>query len=82
MPSRWSFEGLLLSEAAERPKSPTPDVAVANPPPIKPSVDIAEAYFPKKTDRMGVHACVFALGTMFVLLVLTIQTALRLRDVH
>ena len=95
MPSRWSFEGLLLSEAAERPKSPTVDATIANPPksseeapsesklaPNKPSVDIAEAYFPKKTDRMGVRACVFALGTMFVLLVLTIQTALRSRDVH
>ena len=95
MPSRWSFEGLLLSEAAERPKSPTVDAAIANPPkapaeapaeskpaPNKPSVDIAEVYFPKKTDRMGVRACVFALGTMFVLLVLTIQTTLRSRDVH
>ena len=95
MPSRWSFEGLLLSESTARPKSPMADAAIANPPkapaeapaeskpaPNKPSVDIAEAYFPKKTDRMGVRACVFALGTMFVLLVLTIQTALRSREVH
>lgn len=97
MPSRWAFEGLLLIEAAERPKSPVMGTAGVNPPnapanapaelaskpsPIKPSVDIAETYFPGKTDRMGVRACAFALGAMFVLLVLTIQTALRLRDVH
>ncbi len=84
MPSRWSFEGLLLLESVERSKSPTPDVPVANAPqaPSKPSVDIAEAYFPKKTDRMGARACVFALSTMLVLLVLTIQTAFRSRDVH
>lgn len=84
MPSRWSFEGLLLLEAAERPKSPTPNAAIPNPPqaPIKPSVDIAEVYFPKETDRMEMRACVFALATMFVLLVLTIQIVLRSRDVH
>ncbi len=97
MPSRWAFEGLLLIEAAERPKSPAINLAGANPSDAttkdaaepaskhsraKPSVDIAEAYFQGKTDRMGIRASVFALGAMFVLLILTIQTALRMRDVH
>ncbi len=80
MPSRWSFEGLLLSESADRAKSPADPQT--DPAATKPSVDIAEVYFPKKSDRMGQRACVFALCTMLALFVLTIQTALRLRDVH
>jgi hypothetical protein len=84
MPSRWSFEGLLLLESTERPKSPKPIMPVANArqAPPKPIVDIAEAYFPKKTDRMGLIACVFALGTMLVLLVTSIRFTLRSRDKH
>lgn len=84
MPSRWSFEGLLLLESAERPTSPPSDVAIPNPPqaPIKPKVDVAEVYFPKETDRRGVRASVIALATMLALLVLSIQAALRSRDVH
>ena len=97
MPSRWSFEGLLILESAERPKSPTVDATIASPrkasvdaptksnskpAPNELSVDIAEAYFPKKTDRMGLFLCVFALGAMLVLLVVTIQFTLRSRDNH
>lgn len=97
MPSRWSFEGLLLSEATVRPKSPgigmdlaepgnSSDDAPGVPPPMstptKQAVDIAELYFPRNTDRMGVRACVFALGTMLFVLVVTVHGALRSRDVH
>ena len=97
MPSRWSFEGLLLSEAAVRPKSPgngmplaqpnsTSDHTVGSPPPnptpTNQGVDIGELYFPRSTDRMGIRACVFALGMMLCMLVVTIQTSLRSRDVH
>lgn len=97
MPSRWSFEGLLLTESAARPKktaielpgSPLVNQSVdgasetGSTPIHAPSqVDIAEAYFPKKTGRTGAISCVGALGAMLVMFVLTIQTALRSRDVH
>ena len=97
MPSRWSFEGLLLVESVARPKSTAielPGFPLVNQPaggvsepaskpiPAPSQVDIAEAYFPKKTDRAGVISCVGALGAMLVMFLLAIQTALRSRDVH
>jgi len=51
-PSRWAFEGLLISEAEARDRSEP--------------VDLAEAYFPRRTDRMGPKADAMALGSMLI----------------
>ena len=61
VPSRWAFEGLLLLEA----EAPTTSQSSA---PSTPSVpaDIAEPYFPAKTERMGPEADALALATMLI----------------
>ena len=51
-PSRWAFEGLLVSESVAR------DSTEAG--------DLAEEYFPSETDRMGPKADALALGSMLV----------------
>ena len=67
-PSRWAFEGLLVSEAASRPATlPAPaDAAKAD---SAVGRDLAEAYFPAEDDRMGPRADAMALGSMLVGLV-------------
>ncbi len=51
-PSRWAFEGLLVSESAARESTG--------------AGDLAEGYFPSETDRMGPRADALALGSMLV----------------
>jgi len=60
LPSRWACEGLALLEADQR-------QAAANTGGSDPAIDhdLAEDYFPARTDRMGVKADVMALGAMF-----------------
>ena len=60
-PSRWAFEGLLLSESGRRP-GPEP----ADGPGSTPEKDLAEDYFPAESDRMGPKADAMALGAMLV----------------
>jgi pSer/pThr/pTyr-binding forkhead associated (FHA) protein len=52
VPQRWAFEGLLLLEAG-RAETPGQD-------------DVAEAYFPAETERMGVRADGIALAAMLL----------------
>jgi pSer/pThr/pTyr-binding forkhead associated (FHA) protein len=61
MPSRWAFEGLLLLEAEQRP-SPMGDPGSK---PI-PDPDLAENFFPERSERMGPGADATALGCMLV----------------
>ncbi len=61
IPSRWAFEGLALLEADQRQVARS---AGGSDPAIDP--DLAEDYFPARTDRMGVRADVMALGAMFI----------------
>jgi ABC-type multidrug transport system ATPase subunit len=44
--------------------------------------DMAEAYFPRETERMGARACVLALTSILILLLAAIHVILRSRDVH
>ncbi len=91
VPSRWSFEALLVLESTERQKSAprsitsasltSPDAA-AGPAVVKPDFDIAEFYFPRNSERRGVPFCLFALGAMAVLLLLVIQVTLHSRDLN
>jgi ABC transport system ATP-binding/permease protein len=82
-PSRWAFEGLVLLEAEKRPLAPEaagsealqPGVALASAP-----RDMAEAYFPVESDRMGPRASVIALAGTLVFLVALIAVILRSRD--
>ena len=60
-PSRWAFEGLLLSGSDRRPKP-----EAADRPDFAPSKDLAEAYFPAESDRMGPLADAMALGSMLI----------------
>jgi pSer/pThr/pTyr-binding forkhead associated (FHA) protein len=58
-PSRWAFEGLLVSESESQ---ATPESSkVAKPDQVG---DIAEEYFPIKEDRMGARADAMALALM------------------
>jgi ABC-type multidrug transport system permease subunit len=93
MPSRWAFESLLLMEAQERPKfSPPPLPAAAETfsraaapaatRTAQPRDDMAEAFFPADSQRMGVASGVTSLAAMLVVLAATIWFALRLRDIH
>ena len=52
-PSRWAFEGLLVAESEVRPMPET-------------TSDLAEAYFPAETDRMGPRADAMALASMLI----------------
>jgi pSer/pThr/pTyr-binding forkhead associated (FHA) protein len=61
MPSRWAFEGLLLLESEQRP-SPT---GLAGSEPIR-DADLAEGFFPAKSERMGPTADATALGCLLV----------------
>jgi ABC-type multidrug transport system ATPase subunit len=82
-PSRWAFEGLIVLESERRPLAPTPavaDPAVSIASAAAVTQDIAEAYFPAESDRMGPWAAVIALGGMFVFLILLVAVILRARD--
>ena len=57
-PSRWAFEGLLVSEAEARPM-----VEASKDGPAR---DLAEDYFPVETDRMGMKADALALASMLL----------------
>lgn len=61
VPSRWAFEGLLLSGASHR-SGPGADVGLD--PTLK--GDLAEGYFPAEFDRMGPGADAMALGAMLI----------------
>ena len=61
LPSRWAFEGLVLLEADQRQVATS---AGGSDPVI--DHDLAEDYFPARTDRMGVKADAMALGAMFI----------------
>lgn len=89
MPSRWAFEGLLLLEARNRPNQPPlPEGAIPGAPPARPvpsdeaPADMAERFFPRDTDRMGVVASTVSLMAMLMLLTGVIYGVLRTRDVH
>lgn len=91
MPSRLAFEGLLVLEAGSRPNYEPPRSLI----PALPGSghqepkqrgqrreDMAEGWFPAETERIGVGACVLALGGMFVLLIGAILAILRQRDIN
>jgi hypothetical protein len=61
VPSRWTFEGLLLLESAQR-----GEIARAEDPHAAPIKDPADYYFPIDSERMGVKADVLALGAMLI----------------
>ena len=61
VPSRWIFEGLLLLEADARPSLATAAESNSNSPP-----DFAEAYFPARTERMGLMADLWAMVLLLV----------------
>jgi pSer/pThr/pTyr-binding forkhead associated (FHA) protein len=56
-PSRWVFEGLILLESE---RTPAPKAIESE------SGDLAESYFPVRTDRSGGMAAALALGLTFV----------------
>jgi hypothetical protein len=61
VPTRWTFEGLLLLESYQQPvtvSDPESDTAAGR--------DLAEEFFPAKTDRMGLRADALALVSMLI----------------
>jgi pSer/pThr/pTyr-binding forkhead associated (FHA) protein len=61
VPTRWTFEGLLLLESYQQPvtvSAPESESAAGR--------DVAEEFFPAETDRMGVKADALALVTMLI----------------
>jgi ABC-type multidrug transport system ATPase subunit len=84
-PSRWAFEGLIVLESDQRPLAPAVPAATADPAVAAPFAairDVAEAYFPAKTDRMGPRAAAIALGGTLVFLLGLIAAILRARDLY
>ena len=71
MPSRWAFEGLLLIESDRRPPPEVEDGS--DPKQDAQDADLAEAFFPAQTERMGPRADATALGSL--LIALTAATA-------
>ncbi len=64
VPTRWTFEGLLLLESYQQPvtiSAPESDTVAGR--------DVAEEFFPAVSDRMGVKADALALVTMLIGLV-------------
>src|SRR5262249_8182720 len=77
-PTRWAFEGLLLSEAAARPTFRPPA-----PPGIPPERrDVAEAFFPDGAERGSAAGSAALLGGMLAGGVLLVIGVLRSRDIH
>ncbi len=63
IPSRWAFEGLLLLETDTHATSQPPLAASTRSTPV---VDMAERFFPAKTERMGPEADALALAAMLI----------------
>lgn len=85
MPSRWSFEGMVLLESSQRPhyKPPVLPVGPGEKQEEPEEIDMAELFFPKKDDhRTSVARCTQILATMLVLLAGGIIAILRVRDIH
>ena len=61
VPTRWTFEGLLLLDRIRRPVTVNPPDQTQ-----RPGRDVAEEFFPAETDRMGVKADALALVTMLI----------------
>ena len=69
MPTRWAFEGLLLLESPHHPTMEDPGAGAAV------DQDLAEAYFPADSQRMGPLTDLTALGSMLVGLTLALVIA-------
>ena len=85
IPSRWTFESLLVLEAAERPlwTPPVPATQAGTPNTSEhPPQDMAEKHFPADSERMGARAGTLALAGMLVALIMLNNGILRMRDVH
>lgn len=90
MPSRWTFEALLLAEAEYKPKLKVPDQAASAEMPAVASEaqhasrrhDIAESFFPEQSERMGGRAAALALGLTLVVCIAGVAAILRSRDIH
>jgi pSer/pThr/pTyr-binding forkhead associated (FHA) protein len=65
LPSRWTFEGLLLLEADRRPPQVVPEGPEPEPE-SDPDHDLAADFFPAATERMGIRADAMALGFMLI----------------
>jgi hypothetical protein len=61
MPTRWAFEGVLLLESPHH----RPPATVDEPLPT-PNRDLAEDFFPAKSERMGPRADAMALASMLI----------------
>jgi ABC transport system ATP-binding/permease protein len=84
MPSRWAFEGMLVMESRRRPVLYLGDLPGhgAVPAGSDRQEDMAEHFFPAKTDRLGVVASCLALMLTFGLVVGGVYACLRFRDVR
>lgn len=69
LPSRWAFEGLLLLESERYPWSVIQEGPASAGTEASWNNDLAEAYFPAESERMGVGADTTALAAMLVGLV-------------
>lgn len=87
VPSHWAFEGLLVAEASERPRSPLPAVSSGvrpperDPAPPDPPADAAERHFPAGS-RSSPALVRTVLGGMAALLAIAMAAVLVLRDVR
>jgi pSer/pThr/pTyr-binding forkhead associated (FHA) protein len=61
MPSRWAFEGMLLLESPHHPAPASAAESTADPAP-----DLAEEFFPARSEQMGATADGLALGFFLV----------------
>lgn len=91
MPSRWAFEAAILVESEVRPKWSPPNLSTASDASSSPRAqdemvdkprDMAEAFFPVETDRMGIPAGVVALLGMVAVLTIAAASILLSRDTH
>jgi hypothetical protein len=64
LPARWAFEGLLVLESDHHDRLPL--AAAASNPGRDGESDLAEAYFPGDSERMGARADAMALMFMFI----------------
>jgi len=91
MPTRWAFEGLIVTEAEHRgdtvsvpeaasTTSDRPDEPSTMPAPKE--IDMAEEVFPEDSERLGLEVGLLVLGATLVLFVAAVQFVLRVRDVH
>jgi hypothetical protein len=76
-PSRWAFEGVVVLESDARPTR-----LFSNHDPQAVPIDMAEAYFPAETDRMGPTAAALALVAISIGLAGIIGTPLPVTARH